>query len=122
MPDLKYGAWFRGFPEGSAVSYITHHRAARCVAFFVGSTGIPRFRPACRKWMAAVRFGRWFSRGVQPVEADLAEYRAQAAVNSYVVKCIGADKSQQGDGYRMTQQSDAVAEAHTLWQVLPIQE
>ena len=43
--------------------------------------------------MAAVRFGRWFSRGVQPVEADLAEYRAQAAVNSYVVKCIGADKS-----------------------------
>ena len=67
--------------------------------------------------MAAVRFGRWFSRGVQPVEADLAEYRAQAAVNSYVVKCIGADKSQQGDGYRMTQQSDAVAEAHTLWQV-----
>lgn len=39
---------------------------------------------------------------------------------------MGADKSQidsmQGDGYRMTQQSDAVAEAHTLWQVLPIQE
>ena len=44
--------------------------------------------------MAAVRFGRWFSRGVQPVEADLAEYRAQAAVNSYVVKCMGVDKSQ----------------------------
>lgn len=76
--------------------------------------------------MAAVRFGRWFSRGVQPVEADLAEYRAQAAVNSYVVKCIGADKSQidsmQGDGYRMTQQSDVVAEAHTLRPVLSIQE
>ena len=44
--------------------------------------------------MAAVRFGRWFSRGVQPVEADLAERRAQAAANSYAVKCMGSDKSQ----------------------------
>ena len=76
--------------------------------------------------MAAVRFGRWSHEVFQPVEADLAEYWAQAAVNSYVVKCMGADKSQidsmQGDGYRMMQQSDAVAEAHILWPVLPIQE
>lgn len=38
-----------------------------------------------------------------------------AATNSYAVKYMGADKSQiestQGEDYKMTQQSDAVAEA-----------
>lgn len=69
---------------------------------------------------------RWFSQSVQPVEADLVEHRVQASVNSYAVKYMGADKSQidsmQGDGCGMTQQSDAVAESHTLRPVLPIQE
>ena len=40
-------------------SYITHHRAARRAAFFVGFVGFPPFRAACRKRVArGVGFGR----------------------------------------------------------------
>ena len=70
------------------------------------SSGVSEMDGGCPVWTVVLT-------RCPTVEADLAEYRAQAAVNSYVVKCIGADKSQidsmQGDGYRMTQQSDVVA-------------
>lgn len=65
--------------------------------------------------VSAVGFGRWFSQGVQPVEADLVEHWAQAAANSCAVKYMGADKSQigsmRGDGYKMMRPSDALTEA-----------